>query len=326
VRALVLFLLGFQLQAYQTVEECLKDNPKISTYLDKSCLYKDIAKGIIFDGVKKYEPKYILWTDGAKKRRFIYIPKGTKIDNTNPNSWKFPRGTVIWKEFIKDGLMVETRVLRKTGSQNNIMAWKWATYVWNKEQNNGKRVYKGAENVLGTTHDIPREHSCFACHSGHKDMVLGFDHVQLGLKQEDPNLLNLEQMNELDLFTHATSPTYTIPGDEAFEKAQGYLHANCSHCHNADHHAGVRVGLFVKVDVTKDAHEQEVMATAVGKPTQVFNAKKWIVKPGDPKESALFHRLNSNQFRVRMAPIGRETIDKEGVEIIRKWIESLKKD
>jgi len=61
------------------------------------------------------------WSDGAEKFRYLYLPPGEKIDNANPDRWNFPVGSRIWKDFVRDGVSVETRMLYKTGPNS----WDW---------------------------------------------------------------------------------------------------------------------------------------------------------------------------------------------------------
>ena len=39
-----------------------------------------------------FTPQYPLWSDGTSKRRWLYLPPGTFIDASRPDSWDFPRG------------------------------------------------------------------------------------------------------------------------------------------------------------------------------------------------------------------------------------------
>src|SRR5690242_13451668 len=57
-----------------------------------------------------FTPQYSLWSDGASKQRWIYLPPGTRIDASNPDAWEFPRGTKLWKEF-RHGRAIETRYI-----------------------------------------------------------------------------------------------------------------------------------------------------------------------------------------------------------------------
>src|SRR4051812_46918555 len=89
-------------------------------------LYSDLPRKIVSPGVLPYSPQYPLWSDGAKKHRWISLPPGAKIDVSNPDDWEFPVGTRIWKEFAFDR-RVETRFMKRLASG----VWLFATYVWN---------------------------------------------------------------------------------------------------------------------------------------------------------------------------------------------------
>jgi hypothetical protein len=75
-----------------------------------------------------FSPQYPLWSDGARKRRWIYLPPGTAIDASRPDAWEFPAGTRLWKEFAV-GAPVETRFIERLADGT----WRYATYVWNEE-------------------------------------------------------------------------------------------------------------------------------------------------------------------------------------------------
>ncbi|MEA2700728.1 MAG: hypothetical protein QOI66_4999, partial [Myxococcales bacterium] len=66
-------------------------------------LYADIVGKQLAPGIEAYAPAVPLWSDGADKQRWISLPAGSTIDNADPNEWKFPVGTKVWKEFSRDG-------------------------------------------------------------------------------------------------------------------------------------------------------------------------------------------------------------------------------
>ena len=144
-------------------------------------------------------PAYELWSDGATKRRFIYLPPGTAIDKADPDDWTFPVGTKLWKEFSQNGVRVETRLIAK------VSADRWA-YVWTADGRDAVATPAGAVHARGTSHDVPAAGECIACHGGRKSHVLGYSAVQLG--------------------------EVAGAGTDIERAAFGYLHANCGHCHN----------------------------------------------------------------------------------------------
>src|SRR5688572_4204829 len=145
-----------------------------------------------------FTPRYPLWTDGMSKRRWLYLPPGTAIDKSDPDRWKFPRGTRAWKEFSAAG-RVETRMIERLADGS----WRYATYVWNDA---GTEASLAPEEGL-PKRGIPSRQDCLACHEGASSPILGYSAVQL------------------DGVRDSRTP------DE--RDALGYLHGNCGHCHNA---------------------------------------------------------------------------------------------
>ncbi len=70
--------------------------------LQETGLYSDWATKTIREDTLSYTPQYPLWSDGAAKRRHIQLPKATWIDASDPDAWRFPVGTKLWKEFLTD--------------------------------------------------------------------------------------------------------------------------------------------------------------------------------------------------------------------------------
>src|SRR5690348_2486170 len=50
-----------------------------------------------------------LWSDGASKRRWIYVPSGAKATLTSDEVLALPPGSAVFKEFSVGGVRVETR-------------------------------------------------------------------------------------------------------------------------------------------------------------------------------------------------------------------------
>src|SRR5262245_59299053 len=69
---------------------------------------EDIAPDVHF-----FRPRFELWSDGALKRRFIWLPPGAQVDTSDMDSWQLPVGTKLWKEFTRDDVRVETRLLQR---------------------------------------------------------------------------------------------------------------------------------------------------------------------------------------------------------------------
>src|SRR5688500_7420245 len=197
-------------------------------------LYVDGSCTELAEGVYPYEPLYALWSDGAEKDRFIYLPPGTQIDTTNPDRWNFPQGTRIYKTFSRDGVRIETRLITKTGTAANIASWTLVAYQWSADQRSVTLAPSaGVQNALGTTHDIPSQAQCRSCHTmTNLDAPNGFGAIQLN-HHDWRGGVTLHSLLREDLLVNAggTEPNITlgnsrIHGSRAAREGMGYLHAN----------------------------------------------------------------------------------------------------
>src|SRR5690606_22937362 len=96
------------------------DGPQL---LSETGLYAALADGTLNPGVMPYEVQYPLWSDGSDKRRYLQLPAGARIDTASMDNWVLPVGTTAWKEFVRDGVRVETRMLRK-----QAQGWQFVAY------------------------------------------------------------------------------------------------------------------------------------------------------------------------------------------------------
>src|SRR5215831_4122467 len=73
---------------------CLSDDFHPAT-LAETGLCADAKCTSTLPGVLAYAPRWPLWSDGATKRRWIYLPAGSHIDTTDMNVWHFPQDTKL---------------------------------------------------------------------------------------------------------------------------------------------------------------------------------------------------------------------------------------
>ena len=254
-----------------------------------------------------FTPQYPLWSDGAKKQRWIYLP--APIDGRDADNWVFPVGTKLWKQFAFDGQVVETRYMERTGE-----GWRFATYLAD-----GTRA--PIAGVRGE-HPIPSEADCRACHD-QAAPVLGFGALQLS-SDRDPNAPHAEAAGELDLDVLIASKrlrNYTGPaqpriaGDETARAALGYLHGNCGGCHNA-RLAGV--GMVLRSSVDHDV----VRPTTFGIISHY--APRARIAPGDANASVIVERMSSRSPVAQMPPLATRLVDRDAVQLISNWINQEK--
>lgn len=245
--------------------------------------------GLDGPGVVAFEPRFPLWTDGAAKRRWLKLPAGAAIDTRDPDAWRFPPGSTLWKEFAFRGRPVETRMIRHEADGR----WTYAAYVWN-EAGTEARLAPAAGQRLdlagGQRHTVPSRADCLACHEAAPVPVLGYSALQLGRTPVEPAL--------------------------------GHLHGNCAHCH---HPQGVPVRLNLQQRVADaDAAAQAVRSTLIDAPSRWRppGAVLPMVTPGDPERSVLWLRMASRDPRRQMPPLGTHIPDPEGLALVAAWIRS----
>jgi hypothetical protein len=292
--------------------------------LSSTGLYADVGSETLAPGVLEYQPVYALWSDGSEKRRFVQLPDGERIDSSDMNDWRFPVGTRLWKEFARDGVRAETRLLEKRMDGLGILGWFGMAYAWNEEQTEAYLSRAGAQNVLGTDHDIPGRLACRECHGGVADAVLGFSAVQLSHSKSG---VTLQTLVEQDLLSDPPSSTLFVPpGDATAQAALGQLHANCGHCHNPGGAASERSDLELWLDVNALDTVQSTPAyqSAVGVPLSEGMGEVTLrIAPGAPALSGVIARMSSREDLVAMPPLATELVDEVGIGQLEDWISDL---
>lgn len=287
--------------------------------LSETGLYADIATETLGAGVEAFEPQFQLWTDGASKRRWIYLPPGSQIDNTEPDYWVYPQGTKLWKEFSRGGTRVETRMLEKTAS-----GWTMIAYQWQPDMADALPVPDGVSDASSTAHDIPSVNQCRQCHNNLPDRALGFTQIQLA---HSGGGMTLQGLIDSDRLTNPPSALPMVPGDATAQAALGYLHANCGMCHNPKSQTFFRVDMelwllnsaLASVDTTR------TYLTTVGvQPLEgIPEGTTARIAPKDPGHSAILGRMKSREVSVAMPPLGTEDVDSAGSDAVEAWINAL---
>jgi len=308
--------------------------------LSKTGLYADMATKRVDPKNLSYSPQYPLWSDGAHKRRWVYLPAGRRIDAARQDDWVFPVGTRFWKEFTFD-TRVETRYIEKVRPG----AWRFATYVWNADESDAllapERGLKNNHDLGdGIRHDIPGVLDCRTCHEGQgSEVILGFSALQLSPDRDamaphaetlEPGMITLTTLVSQNRIA-AASPTWRdTPPRIAAETpraraALGYLHGNCGGCHRAGDTLA-SVGMFLRHSLaTTTADDEPGMVTTSGAPSKyavpgVVGEPTYRIKAGDPDRSALVFRMSSRNPLTQMPPLGTKLVDRDALALIKQWI------
>jgi len=313
--------------------------PEPPARLADTGLYVDFAARVVAPGVLCFSPQYPLWTDGATKRRWIALPAGTWIDASDPDAWVFPVGTRIWKEF-SFGRPVETRYM-ELGREG----WRYATYQWSADGSEAmlapvRGVRQAAEIRPGVAHALPSRYDCTSCHEGNRSPVLGFSALQLSSDRDPlaphaepprPDDVDLAALIERGLVrglpeTLVARPPRIDARSPVERAALGYLHGNCSSCHNDRGALAASVGMSLEVRlVPGHAPTSGALATALERESHFRPADRPAslrLAAGDPEGSVLLRRVASREAALQMPPFGSRLVDEEAVALLAAWIRS----
>ncbi len=318
--ALVSALLGAGCQRYWVCDEVESSRTaELPRRLSETGLYSNIATGELSPGVLAYTPQFALWSDGAEKRRWMLLPNAEQIDTGNMDEWLFPEGTKLWKEFSVGGVRVETRLLEKRGPNDGD--WRSLAYVWRPDDADAIAAPLGEIDAHHTDHDVPAAGECLACHGGRRSFILGFSAVQLAAPAAAGEI-DLDGLIQQGQLSNPPARKPVVPGNSVEVAALGYLHANCSHCHNQTRPERAGARCF-------DPNNKSDFTLAVGKLDAVAATPTYhtvvgdTVKAGKPDDSRLFELINSRGMFRQMPPLATEKVDSAAVANIRLWIEGL---
>ena len=302
-----------------------------------------VAGGLINPDVLPFSPQYPLWSDGAAKRRWIWLPPETSIDASSPDAWEFPRGAKLWKEFAH-GSVLETRYLERAADGT----WRFGSYVWSAD---GKDAVLAparglrdlpAPNAPGARYTIPSEDDCRACHEGAPVPVLGFSVLQLS-PDRDPlaphaervaGAVNLQSLSARGLLRNLPADLLARPpriaaSSPAERAALGYLHGNCGNCHNNEGPLAVlEMTLAQRVAAPTSAPDaNSVVRSIVGVQSQFRPSgapqDAARIAPGHLGASVIALRMKSRDPLQQMPPLGTSAVDAEAVALLGRWIEGL---
>ncbi|MCP4444203.1 MAG: hypothetical protein GY811_02510 [Myxococcales bacterium] len=293
--------------------------------LEETGLYSNFADGVIAPGVLEYTPAWPLWTDGAVKRRWIFIPDGATIDTTDMDFWVLPEGTKMWKDFATPGgVRIETRYLWKMGPTSND--WYYVSFAWNAGATEAVAVPDGVSNALGTTFNIPRERDCRTCHERQPDFSLGFSAVQLAHLGSGITLDTLVSDSKLSVPPAGVSPYYPVPGTGDEQAVLGYLHGNCGGCHHksSDVMDTTNLNLRMEVATMTSPETTTVYSTIVDvEPLITVAGTTALIEPQAINASAIYVRMNNRGSNLQMPPKGSDIVDGDFLLVLETWINSL---
>ncbi|MGH7494183.1 MAG: hypothetical protein ACREOO_17550 [bacterium] len=314
-------------------EPTLLDNPAgtLPAKISQIGLFFDPVREIPSGRVIPYHVRYGLYSDDNDKSRYLFLPPGGRIDNSDPQQWQFPEGTLLFKTFYLTSMggrnssrrRIETRVL-----QRRAVGWQVGTYQWNAD---GSEAFLTDGNDIrfpfalpfgNYVYTIPGKLSCLVCHQPQPNFVIGLEVIRMSGLHDASGKLQMAEWVERNLFLYPEKiEPLEIPGPELEREALGYLHGNCAHCHNP--------GSPIFFSNNLDLRYWRAKETTINVMPQKFASSDSSIvriKPGDPDKSLLV-QLFAHTFpdtTIFMPPLGTSMIDTVGLQLIKSWIAGLR--
>lgn len=297
--------------------------PGFPARLSESGCFDDLPSLRPAAGVMRYDVNAPLWTDGLIKDRHLVVPPDATIERDADGEWRFPTGSVLLKSFSTRARPVETRVMVRRD-----LDWAFHTYRWNAEGTDALLLDERlTEEIEIDTEDGPRHVAyqfpdravCGVCHGG-SGRVLGPNDAQLDRADQLDALADVALFADPDRAPAGPAmPDITDDAASLEDRARGYLHANCSHCHRPGGWQPPGLGLDLR------AGTPFADAGLCGVPLRyasVWAGGAFRLAPGSAADSNLLQRMRLRGSG-QMPPIGTARVDPGGLDLVQAWIESL---
>jgi uncharacterized repeat protein (TIGR03806 family) len=353
------YIYKFRKSEKQSAEE-----PSFPRRLSETGFFNSTKSMTPVAGLIPYDVNVPLWSDGAAKERYIALPQGKKIGFSPTGQWEFPVGAVLVKTFFLDTTRGDPNTRRRLETRfmvRNEREWVGYTYLWNDEQTDASLLDAAVtkDYRINTPHGektqswyYPSRADCMNCHTPAAGFVLGLNTRQMNRdrdfeKVEDNQIRTLDHLGVFGAPPAASAdkmeaypdwseaiqrqksgamvsplPLGEVPGVRAVNNtailARAYLDVNCAMCHCPGGISDNSLDMRFHTPLAKT----KLVDAAPAKGDYGPEGSK-IIFPGDPARSILLLRMKARE-QGRMPNVATSMVDDEAVEIIRRWIESLK--
>ena len=296
--------------------------------------------------VTPYDLNTALYSDGALKFRYVYVPAGAQAQYNAEGVFEFPVGTVLVKTFAfaedmraptRNVRFLETRLLIRRAS-----GWVALPYVWNAEQTEARLSVIGADVAVNFTNEegqaialdwaVPNVNQCSGCHARNGELTpigpsarnLNRDFAYAsGETSQIGYWSGAGLLSGLPARADPRVPNAYDPAEPLAQRARAYLDVNCAHCHNPEgpaHTSGLDLSWSQSDPALWGVLKRPV---AAGRGSAGF---EFSIEPGHPERSILVHRMQSTDPGVMMPELGRTLVDERGVALIQEWIAGMDRE
>lgn len=300
--------------------------------LSETGLFTDLRRLTPSKGLQPFEPTVKLWSDGARKRRWVVLPDGGRVTFSKEGEWTFPVGTVTIKHFelpLDDGEDAKVRRLETRVMVHEYDGWSGYTYRWNEAQDDAELLTAPLSETIHVRRDgeirdqtwfYPAGNLCLRCHTESYGRVLGLRTRQM---RQGPDDL-VARWAAAGIFDAAPTNVAELPRHPAIDdasasleaRARAYLEVNCAVCHNPDRDNASSMNLLAHVELDEAKLVGEPASAPLGLPDERR------IHPGKPEASAVLVRMQKFGPE-HMPPLSSNVVDAEAVALVRRWIESM---
>lgn len=280
------------------------------TRLSETGLYASVAERQLAPGVQPSTVSQPLWRDGAVVERFVAVPPGTRLKPQPRGGWQLPDGGVAGLTILLPDAAGGLRPIETQLIYHEASLWNFFSFAWDADGREAHLVPPEGRFVPPADFLPPLQvgaaarqgwrfqsrADCGICHTQASNFVLGL-----------------------------TSPLPARSDDAAADlaarlaqEARQYLHVQCSHCHNSRNQMGraeLRLEWWLPTAETGLIDAMPVLGGfGLDRPR--------LVAPGAADRSVLLYRMASSGPG-RMPQLGCQTVDRDGLQLVARWIDSL---
>ncbi len=307
--------------------------------LSLSGMYSDFYNKVIAPDLIPYVLNTSNWSDGTRKKHWIWLPPGTQITPNDTIGWAFPTGAVIAQNiYIEEvpgvpssDIVIETRIMVKGASFWNSISYEWFlnqsdAVLVDKNFGADKIIRRFSEgNQIHTRWRYPAVGECTQCHPSDLGPI-GINGPNMNTPSPlDGTKNQLQDLAERGVLSHnllASNPAFhkwarlDDPEASLEVKARSYLAINCSNCH-IDEATAAGAQSFIYWQADKPMNYQDSASKSEEYPRIVFS--------GNPSKSYILKRMTerftfANWDAVPMPALNTYKVDSLGLTILSDWI------
>lgn len=303
---------------------------RFPTRLSQTGLFTDAAALAPSPALVPYTVTVPLWSDGAEKQRWLFVPPGETVTYDSSGAWSFPVGTVTVKHFeLRADPSHEARRLETRVMIHERRGWAGYSYRWNDAQTDAELVTTPSIDELElpggarTRWAQPAGADCLRCHTPGYGEALGLRTRQLAGTPEGRALIaTLIERDQLagapaQLATLAAHPRLDDESHAIEARARAYLDVNCAVCH---HPSGPAPG---GLDLRVDTALADTKLLGVEPEDRLGPDDRQRVAPGDHAHSSLWLRMGRRSERGQMPPLASLRVDEPGRQLVARFIDAL---